>query len=85
VPYSSIIDRADAAALIPEEVAAEVIKALPLQSAALRLMRLVRMSHAQMKVPVRIRQRSSGIHTASSSPRHNNDACRRCPGRRSGG
>jgi HK97 family phage major capsid protein len=52
VPYNNIISRTDAAALIPEEVAADVISHLPEDSAALTLFRQVPMSRAQQRLPV---------------------------------
>lgn len=52
MPYNNIISRADAAALIPEDVASDIIKRLPEQSAALTLFRRVTMSRAQQRMPV---------------------------------
>jgi HK97 family phage major capsid protein len=52
MPYNNIISRSDAAALIPEDVASDVIKRLPLASAALSLFRHVTMSRAQQRMPV---------------------------------
>jgi HK97 family phage major capsid protein len=52
MPYSNIISRSDAAALIPEDVASDVIKRLPLASAALSLFRHVTMARAQQRMPV---------------------------------
>lgn len=52
MPYSNIISRTDAGALIPEDVAADVIKRLPLASAAISLFRHVTMSRAQQRMPV---------------------------------
>jgi HK97 family phage major capsid protein len=52
MPYGNIISRADAAALIPEDVASDIIKRLPEQSAALTLFRRVTMSRAQQRMPV---------------------------------
>ena len=52
MPYDNIISRTDAAALIPEDVAAEVLTKLPEQSAALTLLRQVPMSRAQTRLPV---------------------------------
>jgi HK97 family phage major capsid protein len=52
MPYSNIISRSDAAALIPEDVASDIIKRLPEQSAALSLFRRVTMSRAQQRMPV---------------------------------
>src|SRR5262245_31625212 len=52
MPYNNIISRADADALIPEEVAAEVIQLATAQSAALTLCRTVPMSSKIKKQPV---------------------------------
>jgi HK97 family phage major capsid protein len=52
MPYSNIISRSDVAALIPEDVASDIIKRLPEQSAALTLFRRVTMSRAQQRMPV---------------------------------
>ncbi|MBI2954238.1 MAG: phage major capsid protein [Chloroflexi bacterium] len=50
--YNNIIDRSsDAAALIPEEVAASIIQGVPQNSAALRLARRVTMSRSQQRMP----------------------------------
>lgn len=50
--YTNIISRTDAAALIPEEVASQIISHLPDQSAALKLFRKVPMSRNQQRLPV---------------------------------
>jgi HK97 family phage major capsid protein len=52
VPYTNIIDRTDAGALIPAEAANEVIKAAAQQSAALALCRTARMSSKVYSQPV---------------------------------
>ena len=52
MPYNNLIDRTDAAALIPEEVSKEIISGLPKQSAALHLFRQVKMSSKQTRMPV---------------------------------
>jgi len=53
MPYNSLISRTDAAALIPEEVSREILKALPEQSIAMRLgKQLQDMSRAQKRMPV---------------------------------
>jgi HK97 family phage major capsid protein len=51
MPYNNTISRSEAAALIPEEVAAEIITHLPAQSAALSMFRSVPMSRAQVRIP----------------------------------
>lgn len=53
MPYDSIISRDDKAALIPEEVSAEIFQTTPEQSAVLQLARrLPDMSRAQKRLPV---------------------------------
>ena len=52
MPFDNVITRADAAALIPEEVAAEVIKAATAESAALSLFRQVNMGTKVSTMPV---------------------------------
>lgn len=52
MPYNNIISRTDAAALIPEDVAAGVLQGAREQSAALQLFRRVPMSSAQTRMPV---------------------------------
>ncbi len=53
MPFNSQISRADAAALIPEEVSAEILKAVPEASAVMRLAKkLPNMSRAQKRLPV---------------------------------
>jgi HK97 family phage major capsid protein len=49
--YNSVISRSDAAALIPEDVAAVITGNLPQQSAALQLFRRTQMSAAQQRIP----------------------------------
>lgn len=50
--FSNIISRSDAAALIPEDVAPDIIKRATEQSAALTLFRRVNMSRQQQRMPV---------------------------------
>lgn len=50
--YTDSIGSSDASALIPDEVAAEIISGVEVKSAALSLMRRARMSSAQTKMPV---------------------------------
>jgi HK97 family phage major capsid protein len=52
VPYSNITSRSDAQALIPEDVAASIIKRTVEQSAALSLFGHVPMSRNQQRMPV---------------------------------
>jgi HK97 family phage major capsid protein len=52
MPYNDLITRGDAASLIPDEVAAEVIKSTTQQSAALTLCRRARMGSATLEQPV---------------------------------
>ena len=52
MPYNNIISRSDAAALIPEDVAPDIIKRATEQSAALTLFRRVNMSAQQQRMPV---------------------------------
>lgn len=58
--YNSLIARTDAAALIPEDVAREIIQTVPEQSAVMRMARrLPNMTRAQLRLPV-----MSGLITA---------------------
>lgn len=52
MPYNSVIDRTDAAALIPVQESREIMKSATEQSIALRLMRQVTMSRKEYKMPV---------------------------------
>lgn len=53
MPYNNVISRTDAAALIPEDVSAEILKNVPQRSAVMRLARrLPNMSKAQRRLPV---------------------------------
>src|SRR5215831_17215380 len=49
--YNNTITRSEATALIPEEVAADIVKHLPAESAALSLFRSVPMGRAQQRIP----------------------------------
>lgn len=50
--YNNVISRTDAAALIPEDVAKEVLEGMRQQSASLTLFKSVPMSRAQQRMPV---------------------------------
>ena len=50
--YSSLTSRADAAALIPEDVSREIVQGLPAASTALNQFRRVNMTRAQQRMPV---------------------------------
>jgi len=53
MPYNSVISRTDAAALIPEEVSAEIISSLPTMNPIMQLARrLPNMSRAQRRLPI---------------------------------
>ena len=53
MPYNSVISRTDAAALIPEDVSAEIISNLPQMNPLMQLARrLPNMSRAQRRLPV---------------------------------
>jgi HK97 family phage major capsid protein len=52
MPYNNIISRTDAAGLIPEDAAKEIIQAIPPESAALSIFKQVPMSAAQTRLPV---------------------------------
>jgi HK97 family phage major capsid protein len=52
VPYNNVVSRTDASALIPEEVATEVISRATEQSAALTLFRRVPVARGQLRMPV---------------------------------
>lgn len=53
MPYTNLISRTDAAALIPQEVSNEIIKAVPEASTVMRLARrLPNMARAQKRLPV---------------------------------
>jgi HK97 family phage major capsid protein len=52
VPYDNIVSRTDAAALIPEDVARDILSKAPDESGALTLFRRVRMSSKQQRMPV---------------------------------
>ena len=51
MPYNNMISRTDAAATIPEDVAAAIIGLVPQESAALSMFRNVPMSVAQQRIP----------------------------------
>lgn len=52
MPYNNVISRTDAAALIPEDVARDVISRVGEQSAALTLFRRIPVAQAQTRIPV---------------------------------
>ncbi len=52
MPYSNMISRSDAAALIPEDVASKVLEGTAEKSAALQMFAQVQMSRAQTRLPV---------------------------------
>jgi HK97 family phage major capsid protein len=53
MPFNSLISRTDAAALIPEDVSAEILKNVPARSAVMQLARrLPNMASAQRRMPV---------------------------------
>ena len=52
MPFNSLTDRSEVAALIPEDVASGIIQGLPAASAALSTFRRVRMTTAQQRMPV---------------------------------
>lgn len=53
MPYNSIISRTDAAALVPQEISTEILKAVPQRSAVMQLARrLPNMSVNQKRLPV---------------------------------
>jgi HK97 family phage major capsid protein len=65
--YNSMISRTDAAALIPEEVSAEILKAVPEQSAVMRLAKkLPNMSRAQKRLPVMSALATAYFNTADT-------------------
>lgn len=52
MPYNNVISRTDAAALIPEEVAGEIIDSTREQSAVLQLFRRITVARAQTRMPI---------------------------------
>jgi hypothetical protein len=52
MPFDSIVSRTDAAATIPQEVVADVVRAATAQSAALSLCRTVNMGSSLATLPV---------------------------------
>ncbi len=53
MPFGNVIDRSDAAPLIPEEVSAEIVQGLSQSSAVMRLARrLPNMARGQQRIPV---------------------------------
>jgi HK97 family phage major capsid protein len=52
IAYSNVISRTDSAALVPEVVSDEILGGLMNQSAALQMMRQIRMSTNQTRMPV---------------------------------
>lgn len=53
MPYNNVINRSEAAALIPEEATREILMAIPAQSAVMQLgRRLQNMTRGQLRLPV---------------------------------
>lgn len=52
MPYSNTVSRSSVAALVPEDVASDIIQAVETESAALNLIRRVTMSSNQQRMPV---------------------------------
>lgn len=52
MPFNSLTSRSDAGALIPEDVAREIVQGLPAASAAMSTFRRVNLTRAQQRMPV---------------------------------